>query len=359
VRIRIFVAAVLVTVLGLGVLAGPAAAVSRQFFGVISTEQPSDSEFNTMGRGRVGTLRMLLYWATVEPNRGERDWALYDKLISNASAQGIRLLPVLFGSPSFAAQFATRPPVTPSARQAWASFVADAVNRYKPGGAFWQTAEWKIFSATHGNAPPMPITDWQLWNEQNSPSYWLPRVRAKSYGSFLKLSGAALHAADPQGHLVLGGMFTRPVQRRAVPLEKYIDDLYKVKKVKRAFDALAVHSYSTKPSGALKTVKSVRKVTKKNGDGGTPIWITEMGWASSGTPSRYTTTTEGQAQKLEASFSSLAANAGRLGIPTIIWYSFRDASPGGYWLNRTGLFELNGTPKPAWNSYVRFTGGQP
>jgi len=358
-RLRVVLVAAIVAALSLGATAGSAGAVGREFYGVISTEQPSSGEFNTMGRGRVGTLRMLLFWATVEPSPGQRNWALYDDLVANASAQGIRWLPVLFGSPSFAAQFATRPPVTKSARQAWASFVADAVNRYKPGGAFWQSASWQTFAATHGNPAPMPITDWQLWNEQNSPSYWLPKVKAKSYGSFVKLTGAAVHGADPQGRLVLGGMFTRPVQRRAVPLEKYIGDLYRVRRIKKAFDGLAVHSYSTKPSGGLKTVKSVRKVTKKHKDGRTPIWVTELGWASSGDPSRYTTTPVGQAQKLEASFSKLAANAGRLGIPKIIWYSFRDASPGGYWLNRTGLFELNGAPKPSWNSFVRFTGGQP
>jgi hypothetical protein len=336
-----------------------AGAVGRDFYGVISIDPPTQSEWNTMGRGRVGTLRMLLFWPTVEPARGQRDYRLYDEIIANASAQGIRLLPVLFGSPSFAASRVTRPPVSKGARQAFAQFIVDTVNRYKPGGAFWQSSYWQAFAASHPGTQPMPVTDWQLWNEQNSPSYWLPRVRARSYARLLKLAGGALHGADPSGHLILGGMFTRPAQRRAVPLEEYLNDLYKVKRVKRAFDALAVHPYATKPGDALKTVKSVRKVTRKRGDRAAPIWVTELGWASSGTPSRYTVSPEGQAQKLEASFSSLVANAARLGIPGITWYSFRDASAGGYWLNRTGLFELNGTPKPSWNSFVRFTGGQP
>jgi hypothetical protein len=301
---------------------------------------------------------MLLFWATVEPSPGQRNWALYDDLVANASAQGIRWLPVLFGSPSFAAQFATRPPVSKPARQAWANFVADAVNRYKPGGAFWQSASWQTFAATHGNPAPMPITDWQLWNEQNSPSYWLPRIRAKSYGRFLKMAGGAIHGADPSAQVVLGGMFTRPSQRRAVPLEEYIDDLYGVKRIKRAFDALAVHPYATSPGEALKLVKSVRKVTKKHGDGRAPIWVTELGWASSGTPSRYTVSPEAQAANLEAGFRTLAANAERFGIQGVTWYSFRDASPGGYWLNRTGLLELNGTPKPSWSTFARLTGGR-
>lgn len=357
-RARPLLLAVLATVLALGP-ASAAGAVSREFYGVSSIHQPTTDEFSTMGRGRVGTLRMLLFWATVEPNRGERHWELCDQLIANASAQGIRVLPVLFGSPSFAARSATRPPVSKSARRAWAAFVTDAVNRYKPGGAFWQSSYWQVFAATHGNPAPMPIIHWQAWNEQNSPSYWLKRVRARSYARFLKLTGNKVHRADPGGSVILGGMFTRPSQRRAVPLEQYLKDLYKVKRIKRAFDALAVHSYTTKANGALKSVKSVRKLTKRHKDRRTPIWVTEMGWASSGTPSRYTTTAPGQAQRLETSFGKLTANASRLGIPGIVWYSFRDGSPGGYWLNRTGLFELNGAPKPSWSSFVRFTGGRP
>jgi len=358
-RLRPLIVAVVATAVLLGATAGSASALTREFFGVISIEPPTQSEWARMGQARVGTMRMLLYWGTVEPSRGQRDFRLYDEIVANASAQGVRLLPFLFGSPSFAAPMPTRPPVTPDARQAFAAFAADTVNRYKPGGTFWHTAYWKTFSASHGNAQPMPILSWQLWNEQNSPSYWLPRIRAKSYGRFLKMAGGAIHSADPSAQVVLGGMFTRPSQRRAVPLEEYIDDLYGVKRIKRAFDALAVHPYATSPGEALKLVKSVRKVTKRHGDGRAPIWVTELGWASSGTPSRYTVSPEAQAANLEAGFSTLAANADRFGIQGVTWYSFRDASPGGYWLNRTGLFELNGTPKPSWSTFARLTGGRP
>ena len=85
-----------------------------------------------MGRGRVGTLRTLLFWATVEPTPGARNWGLYDEIVANASAQGIRVLPVLFGSPAFAQSPETRYPTRTGGRSAFTRFVTDAVNRYKP-----------------------------------------------------------------------------------------------------------------------------------------------------------------------------------------------------------------------------------
>ena len=266
---------------------------------------------------------------------------------------------MLFGSPSWAQHPETRYPISKRGRQAFAQFVTEAVNRYKAGGLFWQSSYWNAFVSAHPGAHPVPITDWQLWNEVNSPSYSTPHPRISQYARLLKATGAAIHANDPNGHLVLAGMFTRPVQRRAIPLEVYLNGLYKTKGAKAAFDAIALHPYAHKASDALKLVKSTRRLTRRNKDGSVPIWITELGWASSGTPSRYTTSPDGQAARLQTSFNQLVANAGRLNIAAVLWYSFMDGSTASYWLNRTGLFEINGTPKPSWLTFVRFTGGQP
>ncbi len=358
-KLRLTALAVLLTALMLGPLTGRAAAVSRSFFGVVPLQPPTASEYTAMGRGKVGTLRIILSWANVEPTPGQRNWAPYDEMVANASAQGIQVLATLYGSPGFAASSPMRPPVSTAARAAFAQFVTDAVNRYKLGGSFWQSPFWTTFVATHPGAQPVPITDWQLLNEVNSPSFWAPpRPSPRQYGSLLKLTAHSVRAADPGGRVILAGLFTRPSQRRAIPIEEFLDKLYRVKGIKSAFDALAVHPYARRPGEALRTVKGVRRVTRRHGDGGSPIWVTELGWASGGTPSRYTTTSYGQASRLEASFNSLAANAARFGIQGVIWYSLRDGA-GGDWLYNSGLFALGGTPKPAWSSFVRFTGGVP
>jgi hypothetical protein len=336
-----------------------AGAVNRDFFGVVAIQPPTPSTLQVMGRGKVGTLRTILFWASVEPNPVTRDWGYFDELVANASLQGIRILPMLFGSPAWAQTPEVRYPISPRARTAFVQFVTEAVDRYKAGGIFWRSSYWNAFVAAHPGVQPVPINDWQLWNEVNSPSYSTPHPKVSQYARLLKATGAAIHANDPNGQLILAGMFTRPVQRRAIPLEVYLNQLYKTKGAKAAFDAIALHPYAHKASDALKLVKSTRRLTRKHKDGSVPIWLTELGWASSGTPSRYTTSPDGQAARLQTSFSQLVANAGRYNIAAILWYSFMDGSTASYWLNRTGLFEINGTPKPSWVTFVHFTGGQP
>lgn len=346
-RIRAICAAMLAVGVSL-MAAAPASAVPKEFFGVISLEHPSASEFNTLGRGRVGTLRFLLYWPTVEPTPGQRVWAPYDALVENAARNGIRVMPTIFGSPGFAAGRTQAPP-SPAARGAFAQFVGDAVARYGNGGTFWQQ---------NPGVPTLPITHWQLWNEVSSPSFWSKKPSPKKYGKLLKLTSRTIRGRDPAADVVLAGLFTRPMLKRAILIEDYLDGLYEVNKIKKFFDAVAVHPYATKPADAIRAVRKVRKVLKQNKDGRTPIWITEAGWASGGERSRFNVGPAGQAANLESLFSSLSAKSASLGIAGVIWYSLRDhVAPD--WIFNTGLFEANGSPKPAWSSFVRFTGGTP
>ena len=339
---------------GLSLLsAAPASAVSREFFGVISLEHPSATEFNTMGRGRVGTLRTLLFWPTVEPSPGQRVWTSYDALVENAAVNGIRVMPTIFGSPGFASNRTQAPP-RGNARAAFAQFVGDAVARYGTGGTFWQQ-----FAVKHPGIPALPMLNWQLWNEVNSPSFWSKKPSAKKYGKLLKLTAKTIRSRDPSANVVLAGLFTKPTLKRAIPIEEYLDALYKVGKIKKFFDAVAVHPYARKPKDAVKAVKLVRKILKANKDRRTPIWVTETGWATSGKKTRFTVSHARQAQYLERLFGALAAKAARLNVAGVIWYSLRDSNVGPDWIYRTGLFEASGSPKPAWQSFVKFTGGSP
>lgn len=288
----------------------------------------------------------------MEQRPGERDWSTYDAIFDTAALQGIRVMPTLYGSPPFAARRGERPPTSRAGRRAFAQFVSDAAARYGTGGAFWQQ-----FAARHPGSPALPPIYWQLWNEVNSPSFWLRKPTAKQYARLLKPTATAIRGQDPQAKIVLAGLFTRPHQKRAVPMPEYLNDLYAIPKIKRHFDAVAIHPYATTPADAIKTIRGARRILRSNKDGGTPIWITEMGWATSGTQTRFTTSTAGQAANLERSIGRMVAKSRRFRIAGVIWYSLRDSLAGSDWIFRTGLFEADGTPKPSWFSYLKFTGG--
>jgi len=126
---------------------------------------PATAEFATMAGAGVNTVRVLFYWPDLQPTSlPVFDWHETDAVVQNAARQGIQILPFFLGSPKWLTGCATptsdcqhQPPVAnPTQESAWRSFLAAAVDRYKPGGQFW---------LLHPGLPQVPITAWQVWNE--------------------------------------------------------------------------------------------------------------------------------------------------------------------------------------------------
>jgi polysaccharide biosynthesis protein PslG len=323
-------------------------AAPRKFFGTIGFNPPTAREFKRMGRGKVGTLRLNVYWSEIQGlGPAYYNWAPYDEVIGEAAENGIRVLPTIYGTPRWAANQLKYPPDA-GHRDEFATFMKLASERYGSNGAFW---------ALNPSIPRVPIIDWQLWNEPSSPSFWLPRPKAKSYKKLLVAAHNGLAAGDPNARLVLAGLFTNPNVRRGVPMVKYLNGLYRAH-ARKLFDAVAVHPYAATPDAVIDTVKLARKVMKRHKDGNKKIWITEVGWASSGRPSRFTVKPKVQAKYLRQTFKMAAKKRGKLRIAGVIWFSLKDQSPT-VWVYRTGLFTRHDRPKPAWRSFVKFTHGQP
>jgi hypothetical protein len=115
-RLRALLALTLLTIAGLS-LAGPAQANVRDFrLGVTATEI-RDGDIEAMGDAGVETLRTTLLWDRVEIARGDGrscgavyNWSHYDQLFAKARREGIRVLPILIGSPGYAAAAVARTP---------------------------------------------------------------------------------------------------------------------------------------------------------------------------------------------------------------------------------------------------------
>ncbi len=176
-----------------------------------------------MSGGGVRTLRVPLFWPYIEPKPPEQPpavpgapvglpedrtrWGPTDEIVERAARHGIRVLPFVYGSPDWVAggDF-ERPPIDDAeARAAWQDFLGDLVRRYGPGGEFWNE-----LSLLEPGVEPLPITDWQIWNEANSPVFWHPRPSPAEYREVVALASEAIRAADPSATIVLGGMFGAP-----------------------------------------------------------------------------------------------------------------------------------------------------
>jgi polysaccharide biosynthesis protein PslG len=326
---------------------GGTAEANDPFYGVISAEPlPGDSQLARLGDGGVGTLRVNLAWGSVQSGAdAPYDWSHYDTVVRGAAENGIRVLATVYSTPAWAAPTAEIPPLGSSLAE-FEDFVRAAAKRYGTDGSFWKQ---------HPDVPELPVTDWQLWNEPNSPLFWKPAPNAGQYLTLLRAFDGAVKATDPEARILVGGLF--PTPRGGITMNRYLEDLY-AGGGRGLFDAVALHPYARTPGDALDRVTEARSIMRRFGHASKPIWITEVGWASTGTPPGLVVGPTGQAEYLRQMFELAAADRDRLGIAGIVWYSLKDAQ-GPLWVGHCGLFTVAGEAKPAWSALVASTGGTP
>jgi hypothetical protein len=323
----------------------PPSGAPRSFYGVISAEPlPGAAELARMGRGNVGTLRINLAWGSVQsaPD-APYNWGHYDGVIGQAAKNGIRVLATAYSSPAWAEPSPEYAPVGPRLPQ-FEDFVRAAVQRYGSNGTFWKD---------NPDLPKMPIVDWQAWNEPNSPLFWKPAPDASKYLELLRGFDSAIHGADPDARILLGGLFRTPTG--GIPMTTFLSQLYRGG-ARGLFDALAVHPYANTPDNAIASVEDARRIMDRFNDREASLWITEVGWASAGQPSGLTVGPARQAEYLTRTLELAAAARERLRLDGVIWYSLND-TPGPLWPGHCGLFTLDGAAKPSWDAFVEQTGG--
>jgi hypothetical protein len=352
-RRRVSYLALLVAILSVGALAGAgnAAAAPREFFGLVPQGTEGDRDIERMAQARVGTARFTVDWPAIEGPDDSFNFAALDAYIGDLAAAGIRPFPVLFGTAPFVNPDPVVLPVTGQAAVEWQEFVRTIARRYGPGGSFW---------SQNPSIPEVPITTWQAWNEQNGPKHAQPKPAPRKYAKLLKLTHSALTEVDPGAEVVLGGMFGSPRGKGGIKAPKFLKGLYKKKGVKKAFEGVAIHPYSPDVKGISQQIKRTRKVLKQRKDKKADVWITELGWGSS-PKGRLGVGTKRQATLLKKSFKLLKKRRRSWNIGGVMWYTWRDLGEGESpcdWCRTAGLFQGTGfEPKPAFNKFVRFTGG--
>lgn len=345
---RLVAAAALAGALLAAVAPAAPAAAPRGFVGVGSWFVPGPSDFARMGTGKVGLFRFNLEWSVVEATRGTYDWSRYDRLVGQAAAAGVRGLPVLYGSPGWAARRNTYPPRS-SARRSFSRFLTAVADRYGRGGDFWRE---------HPELRSRVVTHWQVWNEPNLPVYWNRRPSARQYASLVKLARRSLRRGDRRAKVVLAGL---PRSRLGAKPETYLRRLYRVRGFRRQFDVVAIHPYARDDRGVAAAIRRIRKVMDAGRDRRTPIWITEVGWATSGPRSVFRTSRRGQATRVRKTFRTVLRLRRSHRVGAVIWFAWRDRplneGERDWWAVHTGLLGLDGEPKPGWRELVRVTGG--
>jgi hypothetical protein len=201
-------------------------------------------------------------WAMIEPSgSGQIDpnaLVFLDRVFSDASANGIRVILDVFDTPCWASsapaallagctlggssQANAWPPLDPSP---YATFVAFLAKRYASG-----------------------LAAIEIWNEpdQANQAYFAGPNKAQRYAAILRAAYPAIKQVDPHLTVLAGslvgsnGAFLRALYAAGI---------------KGYYDGLAIHFYNL----VLGSVRSIHETQLANGDA-TPLWLDEFGWSS-------------------------------------------------------------------------------
>ena len=143
----------------------------------------------------------------------------------------------------------------------WAVFVADTVNRYKPGG---------ILATQEGWGSGVGVRYWEIWNEQDLNQFWSGTV--VEYYRLLEVAHQAIKSADSEATVILGALafFEKP---------NWLSDLLAQiggDPAKAYFDVFSFHYYWSIYHGEYWMART-RTTLDAHGLSHVPIWITESG----------------------------------------------------------------------------------
>ena len=266
-------------------------------------------------------VRIDIGWASYEYTGPGQIYAWYanlaDAAVNEANARGLKVLAVLWGSPTWANgnQDPRFPPADP---QAYASFARWAAEHYRGR-----------------------VAAWEVWNEPNLDEFWAGADPA-AYTALLRAAYPAFKAGDPGAPVVLGGTSYNDTD--------YLAAVY-ANGGQGSFDILATHPYmgpsdlppETPDDGTewtLAHVRAVHDLMVSRGDGGKPIWFTEFGWSThantGGEPNwQRGVTDEQQGDFLVRTLRWTAQNAPY--VTNVFWYNERNQQSGGVHLDGYGL----------------------
>jgi hypothetical protein len=286
-------------------------------------------------------LREEFRWNEVEPRRGTLHWGRIDRVMRRAAARRLRVLPLLIGTPRWAATSTLELPARP---RGFARFTARVARRYGPGGTFWR--------GRHRRQRRLAPQVFEVWNEPFIPAFSAGRVSARRYARLFCAAARAGRRANARTRYLVA-VETTYVSADGRPRDWVGDLLRAVPRLRRCAYGLAMHPYTVTESPTEYTRGAAQEQFLRIRDvrrtwGGSPrVWITELGWSTCPEGTGCVSEAD-QARYLREAFDIVRSQ--RLGVQAMFTYRLRDLDPGNprdreQWF---GLLRHDGTPKPAW-----------
>jgi hypothetical protein len=207
-------------------------------------------------------VRMFAPWPDLEPARGvfAANWLASYERVFNELPAGTNVIIDIVDTPRWETG-SDDEHMPPANRNDYASFLGALARRWAGR-----------------------VAAYEIWNEEDSPSWWTGAPNPTAYAQLLKTTYPVLKAADPSATVVLGGLTGNDFQ--------FLEGVYQADG-KGSFDAVAVHTDTAcnvlSPYDFLRGLdnrmipdsflayREVHATMLANGDE-KPIWMTEMSW---------------------------------------------------------------------------------
>jgi polysaccharide biosynthesis protein PslG len=255
-------------------------------------------------------------WPVLEPERGVFDWKpAEDEWSGMMEKERLFVAPILGYTPK------------------WASPGPDGEASYPPS----DLRDYALFCTEIAGHFRGRIGHWECWNEPNIEflSGTIPE-----FADLQKTLAVAVRRADPDARVLFGATAGVDLPFIARCYEQGVRDY---------FDIMAVHPYqwdATFNDGwFVAKLTSLRELMDQWGDREKPIWLNELGWATSDPK----ITEDVQARLLVQCFVTTLTLA-HLGVERTFWFAVKDWGGPGY-----GIFADDGHRKPSFLAYQRMT----
>lgn len=286
-------------------------------------------------------------WAYLEPLKGDFNWEHTDQIVDHALSQGVTVIARLGLVPAWA---------RPDPRERETTFNYLDAEHYADFGDF----VYAFVAHYRGRVRHIVI-----WNEPNLSFEWGIRpVSAQEYVDLLRVAYARAKEAD-SGVVVLAGALAPTLEPEGSPAG--LSDLLYLQQMYDAggaayFDGLAVHTYglaaptSEAPDPSrlnFRRVELMREIMLQNGDGGTPVYITETGWNDSPRWSNAVAPAERIAYTIEA----YEWAASQPWVEMLAMWAFRFPQPAHTYQDGWTWLKDDFEPKPIYGEVQRYATG--
>jgi hypothetical protein len=320
--------------------------VQQVFSGPSSSWEP---RLSAIQAGGVDLGRIDARWQNVEPNAPSSsgshsyNWSMYDSIAQAMAQHNIRWYPIVDYSTKWSGVIPgdSNSAVAPEHLGDFAAYATAFARRYGRGGTFWQS---------HPSLPQLPVTSYEIWNEENSTVFWRPQDDApERYADLYMSARSAIKSVDSQADVVVGGLALGGYGGGADEIAFMQRMLAHRPDLAGNVDAVGLHPYQANVADTEMRIARFRQSLDQILGPQVPIEITEVGW---------TTTSVSDAER-GADLAQLAEDLPRsdCNVTRFLPYTWiteeQSSSDSEHWF---GIANADGTVKPSGQGYLNAVG---